>query len=82
MFNPKLSHKKALKQIGRYLEATRTRGLVLSPSGGLKVDAYPDAEFAGLYGHEKSNDPNCTKSRTGFLINLYVICPILPKLNI
>ena len=70
MFNPKLSHKKALKQIGRYLEATRTRGLVLRPSGGLKVDAYPDADFAGLYGHEKSNDPTCTKRRTGFLLDL------------
>ena len=76
MFNPRLSHEKALKQIGRYLKATRTRGLVLRPSGGLKVGAYPDVDFARLYRHEKSNDPTCTKSRTGFLINLSD-CPIM-----
>ena len=37
MFNPRLSHEKALKQIGRYLKATRDKGLVLNPSGQLKV---------------------------------------------
>ena len=68
MFNPQLLHKKALKRIGRYLTATRYKGLVLKPSGMLKVDAYPDADFAGMYGHEKTTDPACTKSHTGFLI--------------
>ena len=33
MFNPHLSHEKALKRIGRYLMATRDTGLVLNPSG-------------------------------------------------
>ena len=26
---------------------------ILNPSSSLKVDAYPDADFAGLYGYEK-----------------------------
>ena len=68
MFNPRLSHEKALKRIGRYLKATRDKGMIIKPSGELKVDAYPDADFAGLYGHEKNNDPACAKSRSGFLI--------------
>ena len=68
MFQPRLSHEKALKRIGRYLKATRDKGLVLKPSGTLKVDAYPDADFAGMYGHESVTDPACAKSRTGFLI--------------
>ena len=68
MFCPRLSHEKALKRIGRYLKATRDKGLIFNPSGKLKVDAYPDADFAGLYGHEKVTDPACAKSRTGFLI--------------
>ena len=76
MFSAKLSHEKALKRIGRYLKATRDRGLIMTPSGTLKVDAYPDSDFAGLYGHEKPSDPTCSKSRTGFLISLSE-CPVL-----
>jgi hypothetical protein len=76
MFNPHLSHEKALKRIGRYLKANRDKGLVLNPSGQLKVDAYPDADFAGLYGHEKVTDPACAKSRTGFLLTVSD-CPMV-----
>ena len=75
MFSPRLSHEKALKQIGRYLKATRDRGLVMKPTGKLNVDAYPDADFAGLYGYEKPSDPACTKSRTGFCITVSD-CPL------
>ena len=69
MFNPLLLHEKALKRIGRYLTATRGKGLVLKPSGLLKVDAYPNANFARLYGHKKAAAPACVKSPTGFLIS-------------
>jgi hypothetical protein len=70
MFAPKLVHEQALKRIGRYLKATRDKGLVLNPSGNLKVNAYPDADFAGMYGYLKITDPACVKSRTGFLITV------------
>ena len=76
MFNPRLSHEQALKRIGRYLKATRDKGLVLNPSGKLKVDAYPDADFAGLYGYESNTDPACAKSRSGFLITVSD-CPMV-----
>ena len=76
MFNPRLSHEKALKRIGRYLKATRDKGLIMRPSSEFKVEAFPDADFAGLYGYEKSDDPTCTKSRTGFLLNVSD-CPVL-----
>jgi len=76
MFCPKRSHELALKRIGRYLKATRNRGLVLNPSKLLKVDCYPDADFAGLYGHENPSDPSCVKSRTGFVITV-ANCPVL-----
>ena len=45
---------------------TRDKHLVLKPSGLLKVDAYPDVDFAGLYGHVKAMDPMCAKSHTEF----------------
>ena len=75
IFNPKLSHKKALNNIGRYLKATRDRGLSESSSAQSNIEGFPDADFAGLYGFEKSNNPTCTNSRTGFLINVSD-CPV------
>ena len=50
--------------------------MIFKPSSELKIDCFPDADFAGLYGHEKSNDPICAKSRTGFVIKV-ANCPIL-----
>jgi hypothetical protein len=63
IFCPKKSHEKALKQIGRYLKATRKHGLIIKPSSSvLKIDAHPDANFAGMYGYECHDDPSCVKS--------------------
>jgi hypothetical protein len=47
-FAPKQSHKNALKRIERYLKRTLDKGLILAPSYDLKIDCYPDADFAGL----------------------------------
>jgi hypothetical protein len=76
MFNPRLSHKKALKRIGRYLKATRDKGLILNSSKVLKVDAFPDTNFAGLYGYAKITCSEVVKSRTGFLITVCE-CPVV-----
>jgi hypothetical protein len=74
---PKKSHEEALKQIGRYLKATCNRGLIINPSSGvLKIDAYPDAEFAGMYGYERHGNPSCVKSCTGYVINV-ANCPVM-----
>ena len=69
-------------RIGRYLKATRDRGLVINPvcnSNGvadmLQIDNYPDADFAGMYGYEKPTDPASAKSRTGFTITDHVLRP-------
>lgn len=77
------SHEEALKRIGRYLKTTRDMGLILKPvcdqDGGadvLQIDSYPDADFAGMYGHESPDDPASVKSRTGFIITV-AKCPVL-----
>jgi hypothetical protein len=31
--------------------------MVINPTRELTIDAYPDADFAGMYGHEKPTDP-------------------------
>jgi hypothetical protein len=77
MFCPKHSHELALKCIGRYLKQTSERRMIVNPSNDIcKIDAYPDADFAEMYGHEKPVDPSCVKSRTGFVIT-FADVPIL-----
>jgi hypothetical protein len=50
--------------------------MVMNPSSDVcKIDAYPDADFAGMYGHEEHTDLACTKSRIGFIIN-FADCPV------
>ncbi len=69
MFCPKHSHELALKRIGRYLKKTLSCSMVMNPSTDIcKIDAYPNTDFAGMYGHEKPTDPSCVKSHSGFVI--------------
>ena len=42
------------------------------------IDAYPDADFAGLYEYEDSLGPICVRSHTGFVINV-ASCPVMWK---
>jgi hypothetical protein len=76
--SPKQSHEDALICIGRYLKGTLHNGLVLAPSDNFKIDCYPDADFKGLWGRDKSQDPHCVKSRTGYVI-CFADCPVLWK---
>ncbi len=67
MFCPKLMHKHALKRIGCYLKVTSHKVLIMKPSEHfLKIDCFPDANFAGMYGHSMMDNPVCVKSRTRF----------------
>ena len=77
-FKPTRRHELALIRIGRYLKGTMNKGMVLTPSDSPQVDCYPDADFAGLYGHESSQDPHCARSRTGYVITAFD-CPVLWK---
>ena len=75
-FEPKRSHEVAMKRIGRYLKGSMDKGLILDPSDDLAIDCYPDADFAGLWGHAHPQDPHCVRSRTGYVITL-AGCPVL-----
>jgi hypothetical protein len=44
--------------------------------GLLHIDAYPDADFDGMYGHEVHFNPSCVKNQTGYIINV-AGCPVL-----
>ncbi len=76
MFNPKHSHKIAPKRIGHYLIGTKDKGMIIKPTNMINIDAYHDADFAGLYSHEDNNDPVCVHSCPGYVITV-AGCPIL-----
>ena len=73
--NTKASHKTAMKRICRYLPGTKDNGLFFYPFKKLVMEFYADADFAGLWGHENSQEPICTRSRTGFVVN-FANCPL------
>ena len=47
------------------------QGMLLSPTNLACINCYPDANFVGRYGHEDSQDPDCARSCTGFVILVF-----------
>ena len=75
---PKRTHATAVKMIARYLKGTVGKGMIIRPSGTLDLEAYVDADFAGLYQREPDHMPDAVRSRTGYLLTLGG-CPLLWK---
>jgi histone deacetylase 1/2 len=50
--DPKVSHSKAMKRIGRYLLGSRDKGIVMRPDPSRSVEVYADADFCGLFNAE------------------------------
>jgi hypothetical protein len=69
-------HELALIRIRQYLKLTRTKELTLQPTATVGINCYVDADFAGLWGFENPQDPNCAKSRTGFVLCI-AGCPVI-----
>jgi hypothetical protein len=72
--DPKVEHAKALRWIGRYLKGTRDKGLILKPTQH-SFDCFADADFAGNWNPNATDDPATAKSRSDFLIK-YAGCPV------
>ena len=56
-------------------------GALNPASDTLNIDAYPDADFAGMYGHEENTDPACVKSCSGYIITV-ADCRVLWKISL
>ena len=69
-FQPKQSHKPALKHISCYPKRTLDMGIILDQDNNYNIDCYQDADFACLFGYEHPQDPHCVRSRTGYVICL------------
>jgi hypothetical protein len=72
---PKYEHGKAVKQIGRYLLATKDKGIEITPTNE-SVEDFADADFSRNWNHDTaSEDRDTARSLTGFLIK-YAGMPI------
>ena len=74
--DPRSSHTKAVKRIGRYLLATADKGIILQPNS-TSFECWVDASHAGEWNKETAPvDQATAKSRSGYAITLGG-CPIL-----
>lgn len=74
--DPKDEHTKAVKLIGRYLLATKDKGMICTPDGQ-SMTCYVDANFSGDWLPETAeNDSTTARSRSGYVI-LYSGCPVV-----
>eukprot|EP00957_Ditylum_brightwellii_P154364 11746579-Ditylum_brightwellii.AAC.1 len=74
--DPKLSHKRAVRQIAKYLSVTSDRGLMYKPDPSLGIQCYVIADFAGSWNKADIDNPDNVMSQTGFTI-IYAGCPVL-----
>jgi hypothetical protein len=73
--NLKAIHELAIKQIVRYLFATKDKGLIMRPASDLTQDMYVDSNFAGMWHKEHSQLRNNVNFRMGFVIT-FGGCPV------
>jgi hypothetical protein len=76
---PQATHGYAVKRIGRYLLGTKDKGIIFKPTNH-SFHCWADADFAGMWQDGNSgdheDDPNMSKSRTGYTITLGS-CPLI-----
>ena len=73
---PKYFHGEAVKQIGRYLLATRDKGLIYTQNG-FSFECYCDADFRRKWNAATADEDTTTaKSRLGYIV-WYVNYPVL-----
>ncbi len=71
MFLPKPVHEHALQIIGHYLTAYSDKCLIMKPSEKLlKIDRFPDVDYARMYEHEAIDDLLCVQSSKSYLEKL------------
>ena len=66
---PKRSHAEAVKRIGRYLLATKGKGLLIRPKELKYFECWVDTDFSGNWRPlDAHNDPMTAKSRSGWMV--------------
>ena len=73
---PHQKHEDSVKRICRYLLKTKYKGLVLSPDKSCGLECFVDADWAGSWQDNSSNDTLSAHSRSGYVI-MYAGFPII-----
>ena len=76
--NPKKEHGQAIRWLGRYLKETRDKGTILRPNRHKNLEVYVDADFAGNFDREDTQDRDTARSRHGYILMLHG-CPLTWK---
>jgi hypothetical protein len=69
-------HESAIQWFVRYLKGTSSCGYILWPSYLFNLDCFIDADLAGTWSSDTSEDPPSVKSQTGYVIS-FASCPVL-----
>ena len=75
---PKTEHGAAVRWIARYLKGTRDKGTILKPDPNRGLEVHVDADFAGNWDPEETQDRDTARSRHGYIVS-YAGCPITWK---
>ena len=76
--DPRKEHGEAVKWLGRYLRATRDKGIYIRPTDDT-FKVWADADFSGNWiPEEAEGEPDTARSRSGYIMS-YLGCPILWK---
>jgi hypothetical protein len=68
--DPKVKHVQAIMWIGRYLLATRDKGIIMAPNNNKSFNLSVDADFCGNWDQSKAAAEDAARSsRYGFLIS-------------
>ena len=74
--DPKASHERAVRYIGKYLLGTKTRGIIYKPDPKKGIECFVDADFAGGWVKADADNPENVLSRSGFTL-FYAGCPVM-----
>ena len=74
--DPKLSHKRAVKRIGRYFLGMMNHGIKYSPNMQKGLDCYVDADFVGGWAKADADNPDNVLSGTAYIIT-YAGCSLI-----
>ena len=65
---PTREHGDAVKRIGSYLRGTRIKGNILSPDKDKILEVFYDADFAGNWDPQETDNMDTARSRHGYYI--------------
>ena len=65
---PKIEHAKAIRWLAKYLKHTKSDGMILQPDLSRGLEMYVDADFAGNWDPDETQDIDTSRSRHGYAI--------------